>query len=232
MEKSSKFLNWFIIVLFIVFFAIIILLILKPKSQYSFALTPEETLQMAISQKDFISPVQLSKKIVSKDKDIIIVDIRNQFDYIKGHLPGAENIYKADILEKDKYNYFKKLQEENKTAVFYGNDVVEANIPYMILKQVGINNIKVLNGAYSDFENIKIEEIAKLGELNLDKDEPALEFFSVIKKENEKDMERIKLEQQKKLKRLKPQPKKKAIIVKKQKIDIPEPEEEEEDEGC
>ncbi len=230
--NQNKIFNLIIAGLFIVFFAIIILLICKPKSQYSFALTPEEALEMTISQNDFISPVQLSKKIVSKESDLVVVDIRNQFEYIKGHLPGAENIYKADILEKDNYKYFQKLRKENKTVVFYGSDVVEANMPYMILKQTGIDNIKVLNGDFADFEDMKIEEIAQLGELNLGIDEPALEFFSVIKRENEKDLERKKLEEQKKRKKIKPQAKKKTIQVKKQKIDIPEPEEEEEDEGC
>ena len=231
MMNQNKVFNLIIAGLFIVFFAIIILLICKPKSRYSFVLTPEETSELIVSQKDFILPVQLAKKMVVKDNNLVVVDIRNQFEYIKGHIPGAKNIYKADILEKDNYKYFEKLRKENKTVVFYGSDVVEANVPYMILKQVGIDNVKVLNGGYSDFEDAKVEEIAQLGELNVGIDEPAMEFSAVIKRENEKDLERKKLEEQNKRRKIRLQAKKKSVQVKKQKIDIPEPEEEE-DEGC
>jgi len=230
MKNPNKIFNLIVAALFVVFFAIITFLILKPKEQYSFAITPEETLKLSVSNNNFISPVQLAKKIVSRDSAIVLVDIRNQFDYINAHLPESINIYKADILEEKNYKLFEKIKKENKIIVLYGNNAVEANVPFMILRQVGIDNVKVLNGGFPDFKDMKTDEIAQLGDLAIGIDKPALVFFSLIKSENEKDIKRKKLEKQKKINKVRTQKPKKTIKVKKHKINIPEPEEE--DEGC
>ena len=233
--NSNKIFNLIIAALFIFFVAIILFIVFKPKEKYSFALTPKETLEQMKGNKDLISIAQLSKKITSSDSNWVLIDVRNQFEYVKGHLPKAKNIYKADILDSENFDYFKSLQNSNKTTVFYGNSIVEANIPYMILKQTGIDNIKILNGAYSDFINKNPENTTETNESQIDIDKAAYDFSTLIRKENEKESKRKAAEKQKRmaLQKKKTYKVKKQIKPKKHKIDIPAPdEEEEEDEGC
>ena len=230
--KSNRFFNIFVAVLFVIFIAVIIFIVTRPKENYSFVLSPEETLQQIKTEKDIISPVQLAQKLISGDSDIVLIDIRNQYEYIKGHLSVAKNICKAEIFEKENYRFFKKMQDQNKTVIFYGNDVVEADIPYLILKQTGIDNIKIVNGSYTDFAGKNLKEIAQSKEYSNDIDRPDYDFATLIRKEHEKEILRKKEEQKKKaaanIKRHK-----KTVKPKKKKVELPPPEEEEEeDEGC
>ncbi|MCD4731642.1 MAG: rhodanese-like domain-containing protein, partial [Bacteroidales bacterium] len=44
-----------------------------------------------------------------------------------------------------------KINESGKMMIFYGNDQSQANGPWLLLAQLGINNIKVLAGGYEYF---------------------------------------------------------------------------------
>ena len=74
----------------------------------------------------------------------VLVDIRTQFEYDKGHLDNAINIPSPEILSKESTDFFEKIKEENKTIVMYGNNPNETITSYMLLSQLGYDNIKIL----------------------------------------------------------------------------------------
>jgi len=76
--------------------------------------------------------------------DYALIDIRNQYEYEKGHLENAINIYAPEILNDDNSDVFKDLKEQNKTVILYGENPNEAIAPYMLLFQLGYDNIKIL----------------------------------------------------------------------------------------
>lgn len=179
----------------------------------------------------FFTPNALAKSIIEEDNKIVLVDIRSNHDYVNGHLPKAKNIAKTNILDKENYKFFSQLKKNNQTAVLYGQDVEEANIPFMILNQLGIENIRIASKGYQFFQNNDLEKLAS-SEIDYSTIEvPAADFAKFIADENTKAAERIKLEKEKaKLKRLIPKAKKTVIVKPKQ--SAPVEEEEEEDEGC
>ena len=77
--------------------------------------------------------------------DYALIDIRNQYEYEKGHLENAINIYAPEILNDDSSDVFKDLKEQNKTVILYGENPNEAIAPYMLLYQLGYENIKILS---------------------------------------------------------------------------------------
>ncbi|REE82178.1 rhodanese-related sulfurtransferase [Lutibacter oceani] len=85
--------------------------------------------------------------------DNVLVDIRNQFEYEKGHLENAINIYAPEILTDENSEIFEKLKTDNKTIILYGNTPSDVVSPYMILYQLGIDNIKILSSEITYFEN-------------------------------------------------------------------------------
>jgi len=107
-----------------------------------------------------VSPQTVAKAILSKDKSIILVDVRSQFDFAKGHLPDAKNIYKVNLMDDSNMDFFLALKETNKKAVLYGSSASEANVPFMILKQMGIENISYLAVGYDDLKSENWNEIA------------------------------------------------------------------------
>ena len=73
-----------------------------------------------------------------------LVDIRNSFEFDKGHLENAINIPSPEILSEENSEILENLKEENKTIVIYGNNPNQAISSYMLLSQLGFDNLKIL----------------------------------------------------------------------------------------
>jgi rhodanese-related sulfurtransferase len=108
----------------------------RPKNIY--AINTKDTLEKITSANYFTTLEEL------KNPDYVLIDIRNQYQFDKGHLENAINIYAAEILSVDHIKVFDELKESNKTAVLYGNNPQEVNAPFLILYQLGFDKIKLL----------------------------------------------------------------------------------------
>lgn len=128
----------------------------KPKHLYK--INSQNTLEKIISEDYFISLTDIN------NPDYVLIDVRNQFEYEKGHLENAVNIYAAEILSDENSAIFKELKENSETAILYGTNPNEVNEPFMLLYQLGYDNIKILTieNSYVENElitkNIKIEK--------------------------------------------------------------------------
>jgi rhodanese-related sulfurtransferase len=110
-----------------------------------------------------VNSAQTLEKIVSNDfiislNDIynpnyVLIDIRDQFEFEKAHLENSINISTPSILDEASIDFFDKLKQENKTVIMYGNNPEEVNAPFMLLYQLGYNNIKILAAENSYFQN-------------------------------------------------------------------------------
>lgn len=124
-------------VLFIL--AVIISLLFYERPKHLYSINTDSTLDMLIGNDYYITLDEIN------NPDYVLIDIRNKFEFEKGHLEGAINIYTPELLSESNSDIFKELKENNKTAILYGNNPDEANTPFMLLYQLGYNNIKILN---------------------------------------------------------------------------------------
>lgn len=200
--------------------------------EYKFA---KDALNSPIDYTDtayIFTPNELAKSIVEEEDDkIVLVDIRSNHDYVNGHLPNAKNIAKTSILDEKNYKFFSELKKNNQIAVLYGADIEEANIPFMVLNQLGIENISMASKGYQFFKNNDLEKLAN-SEIDYSTIEvPAADFAKFITDENTKATERIKLKKEKVTHKRVISKAKKTVIIK-PKQSAPVEEEEEEEEGC
>lgn len=107
-----------------------------------------------------VSPQEVAKAILSKDQNMVLVDVRSQFDYAKSHLPEAKNIYKVNLFDDDNIAFFNDIVKGNKKVVLYGDTAAEANDLFMILKQMGYSNISYLTVGYDVLKAGNWNEIA------------------------------------------------------------------------
>jgi len=107
-----------------------------------------------------VSPQAAAQAILNKDNSMVFVDVRSQFEFAKGHLPEAKNLYKVNLLDDATMDFFLSLKGTNKKAVLYGSSASEANVPFMILKQMGIENISYLAAGYEDLKAGNWKELA------------------------------------------------------------------------
>ena len=93
-------------------------------------------------------PWQLDSFLTNKMQKVVLFDIRDNFVFGQGHIPGAENMSANDLSLEDNIERLEDLKGKNYTVVLYGEDQLQANGPWMLFRQVGFNNIKVLVGGY------------------------------------------------------------------------------------
>jgi rhodanese-related sulfurtransferase len=141
------------IILILLFTLVILFFSTLKKPRHQFTFDADTLMTQIIKTNNQVSQEAFNKLIINKDKNIVFVDIRSKNQYIKGHLPNAINIFKASILDVDNYKIFKELKKNKKRVILYGQDIVEANMPFMILKQTGINNIEILSKGYNYYKS-------------------------------------------------------------------------------
>jgi rhodanese-related sulfurtransferase len=114
--------------------------------------------------------------------DYVLIDVRNQFEFEKGHLENAINIYTPEILNDKNSALLNELKERNKTAILYGNNPDEVNAPFLLLYQLGYENIKLLAIENSYLQNKLITKNSEI-----EKSEADIRAFIIDSHENSDD---------------------------------------------
>lgn len=142
----------YLIVVLILIALFIAAIIICRSSEPIYKQTPQEALVDLAKGEGIILPqdaVHLSQG--KGDANYVFIDIRTPYDYVKGHIEGAVNLPSSSILTTEAQEVFEKLYVAKTTAVLYGNSQNQANTPWLILKQIGFDNVKILAGGYSTF---------------------------------------------------------------------------------
>jgi len=131
--------------LFILIVIMALLAYKRPKHIY--AVNPTHTLEKLTSNDYFISLKDIENGTYT------LIDIRNHFEFDKGHIEGAVNMYTPEILKEQHFSALKELKEQNKMVVLYGTNPNEVNSAFMVLYQLGIDNLKILTIENSYLQN-------------------------------------------------------------------------------
>ena len=126
---------------------VIIALLSYKRPKHLYTTQPTDVLAQVLSP-DYL--------IAQKDIDLTnqtLIDIRSQFDFDKGHLENAINMYAPEILNDENSDKLEDLKKDGNTLVLYGNNPNEAIAPYMVLYQLGYENIKILSVENSYYQN-------------------------------------------------------------------------------
>ncbi|WP_167609890.1 rhodanese-like domain-containing protein [Maribellus sediminis] len=135
-------LSIFVVVLIIGF-------ITKPKPLFTYEKTIAESVSALSLSEDYVYPWELEDIIANKPDSIVLFDIRNNFVFGQGHIPGSENLAASVLSREENIDRMKKLRDMGVTVVLVGEDELHANGPWMFYRQVGFNNVKLLLGGYN-----------------------------------------------------------------------------------
>lgn len=131
--------------LFILAVLIGVLTFERPKNTY--AHNTKSTLEKLTTDDYFISANEIN------NENVKLIDIRSQYDYDKGHIENAINMTSSDVITEENQTLLTELKNANKTVAIYGNTPEQANIPFLILYQLGYNNIKLLPVELDYYQN-------------------------------------------------------------------------------
>lgn len=141
--------------------------------------------------------------------NFVVIDVRNSYEYEKGHLPEAINIYAPELLSPENTDILKGATKDDRTLLLYGNDPNEALPAFMMLCQLGIGPVKILEAKnYFDRDQLKTVYF------QVEKNAPDVKTFiqSSVKRASESQKASVK----------KPVTPKKVLPAKKKKKKMPE----------
>ncbi len=117
---------------------ILIALLNYKKPSFLYAQNTSTTLMKMDTTDYLVSPQGL------ETESYVLVDVRNPFDYEKGHLPDAINIYAPELLSKDYTAQLNEYLQEGKIILLYGKDPNETLPAFMMLCQLDMGPVKIL----------------------------------------------------------------------------------------
>lgn len=124
-----------------------------------FQLSAPESVQAMLFANEAVAPEEIMEAVQKDSGSVFLVDIRTPAEFANGHLLHAVNIPAQHILEGP----WLRLWKDKKTIYYlYGNTQLEANAPWMILRQMGYDNVRVLQGGLAYFSDFSDTSFLKL----------------------------------------------------------------------
>ncbi|MCF6170031.1 MAG: rhodanese-like domain-containing protein [Bacteroidales bacterium] len=138
----------------LVLFAIVIVvgLFTMANPRLKYAQTPGETLKMLRNDAGLFFPHQLVGVLEGNNDTVMLIDLRNAFEFGRGSIQHAENISAVELLSEENIDRLEQLKSNGITVVVFADNQLEANGPWMLLRQLGFDNIMVLAGGYDYYK--------------------------------------------------------------------------------
>ena len=143
-------------VIFVVIIVVGLLTLTNPRLKYK--ISPPEAISMVTSFNHGVDAAKIDNMLSASNNPSILIDIRNNYDYARGHIASADNISAVELLSKDNIKWLKELNDSKTTVVIYGDNPLQANGPWMVLQQLGFDNVTFLNGGYNCYVEYKNAE--------------------------------------------------------------------------
>lgn len=113
------------------------------------------------------------------NSDFVLIDLRQTYDFQKGSIDGSINIPVSDILNKEFIAMFDDWQNSSKTVVLFAENEQATAAPWMLLKQLGYQNMKTLAGGYGFYRQNQQQNSPEMQAYKAE--QPALDFAEFIK---------------------------------------------------
>jgi len=127
------------------------------RSNLNYVLPPEALIEEFYNLDNEMIPEEAADIVAYEDSTFVFLDIRNQYEFDRGHIENAINIPSASLLAKSSLKYFQKLEGDSISIVLYANTQLEVVGAWMLMKQLGFQNLKMLLGGYSYYANNELD---------------------------------------------------------------------------
>lgn len=166
------------VVAFILLIIIGFLTLRNPK--YIYSISTQEMLDELKKGNGQTDIKELEEILTSGDNSVVSVDLRNPYEFEKNGLVNAVNIPVSEIMTDESISFFEDMQSELKEVIIYGENHLVSNSIWMILRQLGFDNINVILHDYSVLQdqNVKIINLSQNAENKLET--PITDFAEYI----------------------------------------------------
>lgn len=165
-----------------ILFAVILIigLVTLKTPHIPYILTIDQAVDLVVSSTDVISPEEMLKTQKNDENKYFITDLRSPVDFQTSHIDQAKNIPIQDILAENNLDLFQSLAEDGITIILYGKDQLEANGAWMLLKQIGFNNVRVLEGGFDYYAQMNQGASGSIITATYRAEEPCCDFKAIL----------------------------------------------------
>lgn len=146
----------------------------------AYELSAAETLDLVVDPSEYeILPEDVAYFIDFEEPGYVYVDLRSPYEFVKGHISGAKNIPENMLLEEASMEFFEDAISDSLTIVLYGHDEAAAAMPWMLLRQLGYQHLKVMKGGWEYYANESLDpyDMPEIPKYRVE--EPAYDFMAI-----------------------------------------------------
>lgn len=140
-------------VIFVVVIVAGLLTVTNPRLKYS--IEPPQAITIATDFSGGVNAKEIDNLLSASTSPTILIDIRNHYEFARGHIASAINISAVELLNKKNIKWLNELKDDQATVIIYGESHLQANGPWMVLQQLGFDNVTFLKGGYNNYLSFK-----------------------------------------------------------------------------
>lgn len=131
-------------------------LFLLPERDHPDEVSPRILLSELRNPSRFFTVDKVAEMLIDKDPTLVLVDVRDMYDYLDFSLPGTHSIPLEEMML---YNWVDSLSFEGSQIVLFSNSDIRAEQAWLLLKRSNYDNIHVMKGGLNNwFETIIMPE--------------------------------------------------------------------------
>ncbi len=143
-----------------------------------------------------ISSDELSLRFMEKDNTLQVIDVRTPKEFSTMTLPSALNFSLTEFFGRDASNAFHTV---NKESIIVGNNDDDTRKAYVLAKELGYDNILMLDGGFNKFKSeiiefkIENDNVAKLSDTEKFRKEASQVMPKLIENAKPKVVKKVKV---------------------------------------
>jgi len=157
--------------------------------KYVYSISTQEMLEELNKGNGYIDIKKLEEILASGDNSVVFVDLRSPYEFEKSSLVNAVNIPVSEILTDESISFFEDMKKESKEVVIFGDDHLASNSIWMILRQLGYDNIKVILKEYGSLHDLNEKNIDSLQTTDNKLETPIADFAGYVKSNTDTSFE-------------------------------------------
>jgi len=148
-RKNALFLSALLVVTCVV---TVLVIVNRPKVEFKESVA--EIGNLVANDSNLVSPQVIMNEGKDGSPTFLLIDIRNTEQFGIDHISNAVNMPAFSLFTDESLAFLKEALETEKDVVLYGSDHLQANGPWLLLRQVGFDNIKVMKGGFEAYKQL------------------------------------------------------------------------------
>jgi len=140
--------------------AVTVVLLVRENSTTRYAIPAGNIITEMRSGHHEISPGEVNAFLRGTSFAYRLIDIRDPNRYHLGAVTNAVNIPVSALLDKAVIKAFQQYKDDSIPVVLYGDTQQEAQGAWMLLRQLGFDNVRLMTGGYSCYLEITRDSTA------------------------------------------------------------------------